>query len=147
ADQLRKLLDSHTRWHEIEKLAERAPVEFARSLWPAVRDIATGAGALSSDYVIRYADDRIGLVRLDPREYVEFDSPDQFLLAFDSALRDFARTRPGEFLSFVAEAGNPDSRLLQRLMCRGMRQIAPTYSAAALTFLMADPRRCWLGGL
>jgi len=146
ADQLRMLLD-HNRWHHIEKLAEQVPAEFARSLWPAVRDIATHLRVSPSDYVIRYADDRLWFARLDRREYVAFDSPDQFFLAFDAAMREFARTQPGEFLTLVAEAGNPDSRLLQRLMCRGIRELAPTHPAAALAFLMADPRRFWVGGM
>ena len=124
-DQLRQLLDSHNRWHDIEKLAEQVPAEFARSLWPVVRDIATHLRASPSDYVIRYADDRLWFARLDRREYVAFDSPNQFFMAFDAAMREFARTRPVEFLALLGEAGNPDSKLLQRLMCRGARELAP----------------------
>ena len=146
-DQLRKLLDSHNRWHDIDKLAEQAPAEFARSLWPVVRDVATHLGAAPSEYVVRYADDRLGFARLDRREYVAFDSPDEFFLAFDAAMREFARTQPEEFLALLGEAGNPDSKLLQRLLCRGVRELAPAHPAAALEYLTADPRRFWLGGM
>jgi hypothetical protein len=146
-DQLRKLLDSHNRWHDIDKLAEQVPGEFARSLWPEVREIVGQLEGLSSDYVIRYADDRLSFARLDRREYVAFDSPDQFFLALDASMREFARTRPDEFLALVRGAGNPDSKLLQRLLCRGVRELAAAHPAAAFEYLMADPRRFWLGGM
>ena len=146
-DQLQQLLDSHNQWHNIEKLAEQVPAEFARSLWPVVRDIATHLQVSSSNYVIRYATDRLLFARLDHREYVAFDSPDQFFMAFDAAMREYARTEPGKFLVLLEEAGNPDSKLLQRLMCRGVREVASTHPQAALAFLTADPRRFWLGGM
>jgi len=73
--------------------------------------------------------------------------PDNFFLAFDASMREFARTRSEEFLALIAETGNPDSKLLQRLMCRGVRELAVTHPIAALEFLTADPRRFWLGGM
>jgi hypothetical protein len=51
ADQLRNLIDSHNRWHDIEKLAEQIPAEFARSLWPVIRDIVVHLEARPSEYV------------------------------------------------------------------------------------------------
>lgn len=143
---LRKLLDSHNSWHDVEKLAGHVPVEFARALWPAVCDIITRQGGYVSTVVVRYADDMTAFARLDRREYVPLDSPDHFYLAFDSALRTFARTRPAEFLTTVGSALSADARLLQRLVCRGVRELAPEHPDAALAFLTADPRRFWLGG-
>jgi hypothetical protein len=145
--QFRRMLDSLNRLHDIDKLAKQVPVEFARALWEELREIIVQLGNTASDYVVRYADDVLSFDRLDHREYVAFDSPDQFFLAFDAAFREFARSRPHEFLALLRETGNPDSKLLQRLMCRGFRELAPSHPAAALAFLTADLRRFWLGGM
>ncbi|MDB5308651.1 MAG: hypothetical protein JWO38_2853 [Gemmataceae bacterium] len=147
AGRLRMLLDSHGQWHDVGKLAERVPVEFARRLWPALRELAIHLGNTPSDYVVRYADDHLRFARLDRREYVALDSPDQFFLAIDAAIRELARTQPEEFCALLREADNPDSNLLQRLLCRGVREIAPSHPTFALEYLTADPRRFWLGGL
>lgn len=146
-DELRSLLDRHNSWHDIGKLAGDVPEDFVQALWPELREITRHVRSRPSDFVIRYADDGVWFARLDRREYVAFDSPDQFFQALDGAMRAFARIKPLEFLALVRGSGNPDSRLLQRLICRGVREIAPSHPAAALEFLMADARRLWLGGM
>ena len=87
-DQLRQLLDSDGPGGRHREVGGTGPGELARSLWPVVRDIATHLRASPSDYVIRYADDRLWFARLDRREYVAFDSPNQFFMAFDAAMRE-----------------------------------------------------------
>jgi hypothetical protein len=145
--QLRRLLHSHTAWHDIDKLAEQVPSEFALAAWQELLEITRHLRNSRSEYVVRYTDDLLWPARLDLREYVAFDTPDQFLLALDAAVRAFARSRPEAFLAFVQHSGNPDSRLLERLLCRGVRELAPDYPVAAFAFLTADPRRFWLGGM
>ena len=146
-DRLRKVLDSHTHWHGIEELAKQVPAEFVVELWPVLRDIMADMKSVPSDCTVRYADDRLWFARLDRREYVPFDSPDHFFLALDAAVRAFARSRPEEFSSLLRETGNPDSVLLQRVLCRGVRELAPTRPDIAFEFLLADSRRFWLGGM
>jgi nucleoside phosphorylase len=147
ADRLRKVLDSHTQWHDVGELASRVPADFVLGVWPILRVIVTGLESYASEHVVRYAEDRLCFSRLDGREYVAFDSPDRFFLALDAALREFARQRPDDFYDLVRTTGNPGSRLLQRLMCRGLREVVSTHSGVAFEFLMSDPRRFWLGGL
>ena len=146
-DRLCKVLDGHNHWHGVEELAARVPTEFVLGLWPVVCAIVTDARGRPSEYTIRYADDQLWFARLDRREYVGFDSADHFFLALEAAARAFARSRPDEFGSLLRATGNPDSMLLQRLLCRGACELAPARPGAAFEFLMADRRRFWLGGL
>jgi hypothetical protein len=146
SSRLGQLLSSFDRWYDVERLAEKVPADFALSLWPIVQNIVIRVTLPPSDYVIRYVDDGLCFTRVDRREYVTLDSPDHFFLAFDAAIRELAKRRPEEFLALVNKVANPDSRLLQRLLCRGMREVAPEHPGAALAFLTTDLRRFWLGG-
>lgn len=141
------IIDRHNQWHGLDDLVQKVPVEFIQGVWPVLSGIILSLDHSPSRCVIRYSDDHIVFSRVDRREYVAFDSPDQFFLAIDKAMREFARTHPKAFITVVRDTGNPDSRLLQRLMCRGVREVAASYPEFAMEFLLLDARRFWLGGM
>jgi hypothetical protein len=144
-DKLRGLFEGHSRWHDIQELADLAPVEFARLVLPAFVRAEEHFRSDPSAYRSGYAEGGIYFARLDPREYLQYDRPDHFFLALDTAVRSFAFREPQEFLRTVELIGNPDSAILQRLVCRGLREIAATHPGAAFRFLTTDDRRFWLG--
>ncbi len=141
------LLESRTGWHDIEKLADSAPAEFATTLWPIVVRIEERVRCASSSHTVRYAESGLVFARVDRREYVAYGSPDHFFLALDSAIRAFATADHARFWVFADAVGNPDSHLLQRMLCRGMRETVDADPGRTLAFLLADSRRFWLGGL
>ena len=147
ADRLRKLLDGRTHWYAIDTLAARVPAEFVRSLWPALTAIIHDLGGTSSGDRIQYDDNGLSFAKLDSREFAAHDTPDELTQALDVSTRAVARAEPAAFAAFVQDFGNPDSMFLQRIACRGVREVAAANPTLAFKFLTGDSRRFWLGGL
>ena len=144
ADRLRKLLDGRTHWYAIDALAAQVPTEFVRSLWPVLNAVVSHLGDTMLGYRIEYDDNGLWCAKLDRRD---FDSPDELTQALEAAIPAFARTEPVGFAAFARDSGNPDSMLLQRLVCRGVREVAAANPTLAVEFLTGDPRRFLRGGL
>ena len=145
-ERLRKLLERCGDWYDVGRLAERVPTEFVKGLWPPVSRIVSDLAAPPPSNRVQYSDSGLWFVWLDRREDRAGGTRDEFFLALDGAVRAYANAEPDDFAAFARAAGNPDSSLLQRLTCRGVREVAATHPALAFEFLTGDPRRVWLGG-
>ena len=143
---LRKLLDGSGDWYDVGKLAERVPVEFVKELLPPVAQIILDFAAPRPSNRVQYSDNGLWFASLDRREERAVGTRDEFFLALDGAVRAYANAEPEDFAASARAFGNPDSSLLQRLICRGVREVAATHPALAVEFLTGDPRRFWLGG-
>ena len=140
---LEALLEQDRDWHDLPELAEAHPAEFLSQLWPwlvrilnlITRDerphTATYSGCWSLATALRH-DEELSHI------YVKSH-------AFDVAIKKYATENTSSFLELVYGSASDDVMLVQRLLARGLCQIASIQPGECLSFLLADERRLVLG--
>ncbi len=144
---LRKLLEGSGDWYDVGRLAERVPVEFVKGLWSSVAGIVSDLAAPPPSNRVQYSDNGLWFACLDRREDRACGLRDEFFLALDGAVRAYANVQPDDFATFAQASGNPDSSLLLRLICRGVREVAPTQPDARLRVPHRRPAPLLVGRL
>lgn len=136
-----KLLDHRSDYHDLDKVAERAPQAFLDALWPWLLAVLSrldegDEGLLNqynSHHGLSFGDDDFG------------PGGDTFFPAFLEAVRGYARTDAAGFLSFAATHGGNDLMAVQRVLAAGYAVIADDHPQTVLDFLLEDPRRLAIG--
>ena len=130
------------RWYIVKDLAQPNPILFVRELWPwflqtlncvrketAYRIRAFKCAIRNSDWLgqdgLRGAD----LVKV-----------------LSDCVKQWAQSEPQAFIAFVVENSQCNSMTVQRLLARGVGEIATTHADFVLAFLRHDTRRFFLGG-
>ena len=146
AEFFRSLLERMNKWDHLDKLAQESPAEFATLLWPIARELFTALPDRAETYRVRYSSTNSWRTRIDRAEYSSVDSRDWFLVALDAVLAIFARNSPDQYLELVRTSEETESVVIHRLLSRAYRSLAAVRPTDALAYLLADPRRFWLGG-
>lgn len=143
AEALRKLLESN-RLHDLPAVAKAAPAAYLIALWPL----------LAIFFAVDVRSDEIHIVRyrhsggyLDPWGDERFRELAEFLNSLRVAVEAWGEIAPTELCAFVKEHEQSELLLLHRLLAMGLAKAAPREPAAALDYLLADPRRLSLGNL
>jgi hypothetical protein len=138
-----RLLEDGNGWYGVEELAEGAPNEFLAQMWPLftralehlLRDDTGSRTQFRQDYCL-------GLEFSDADEgHRNYPLPD----AIDQAVRAVARDSPEEFLKLLKRERTRDSETVQRLLARGLAELAGSHAELGLRFLVEDERRLELG--
>jgi len=128
--------------HDLPAIAEAAPREFIAVIWPwalkAIQLLALDA----HDFVVGYRSVDMRFPDLDDED-LRREKP--LISAVIVGIRLLAAQHPEDFLTFLQSNRQVDRMPVQRLLALGLQQVAPQYPAAALEFLLEDPRRLVLG--
>ena len=135
-----RLIDNHD-WRGIDKAVRRAPQEFAKKIWPWLNQFFSRLARDEHPFVQRYRNHH-GLAFV--RESTERHPLQE---AIQIAMREFARSHPEDYLTFVKKSKNTDLRVLHRLLSFGLQEIAGQHPVPALQYLLEDPRRFALGDM
>lgn len=130
-------------FHDLPAVAEAAPGQFVKTMWPLFCEMLEAIAAEAHPFVVGYRECRGLADSLDDDEDMRREQP--LLEALSKAFSTWSVARPDAFLHFLHENGNRDLMLVQRLLSRGLMSLAVTHPGAALEFLCADARRLVLG--
>lgn len=132
-------VDRNTDWHDLDKLAAKAPKVFVEEIWPWLVDVVEKSITPQNKYFDRYRE-HSGLV-------FYFDSSDSSYIenAIEAAIRGFAETDADAFIGFVKAEKTTEIEVLHRLLALGLMEIAAERPKAVLEYLLEDSRRFSLG--
>lgn len=141
-ERFRRLLEDGNGWYGVEELAEKAPKEFLARMWPLfmrtlehlLREAGNSVTQFRQDYCL-------GLALCDADEGREYPLP----ASIDISIRTLARESPADFLALLDAERGRDSETVQRLLARGLVELAGTHPELVLRFLLEDERRFELG--
>jgi hypothetical protein len=136
------LLDDQEGLHDLPALAEEAPAEFLRLVWPWFVRVVDHVAHPAERRVVAYRREHGIAMRLRNNEDAGMYP---VVRAMEIAVSGGAEQDAQAFLAFLAREQNRDSMIVQRLLCRGLVAVVQTHAAAALRFLCDDPRRLVLG--
>ncbi|WP_425259826.1 AAA family ATPase [Rubrivivax sp. RP6-9] len=145
---LENLLSDRQSWGSVPALAAAAPREFVEVLWPwyvrAFRSLlelsATEPPYLSFPLPYR-ADFRF---EGEDRNSLE---PPALLEAIATAVEELAKTAPHELAAWAKEQESIDLAPVQRLIAHALAANPSATASTALSFLLGDERRYFLGGV
>jgi nucleoside phosphorylase len=140
-DRFRQLLEDSNGWFGLEALAEKAPGEFLSLLWPLFLRLLRHLLFVPPPTRARFLQDYCLGLEFSDDENRGYALPQ----AIDLAIRTLAKDSQEAFLSFLSTERGHDSETVQRLLARGLTEVAPSNPALALQFLMEDERRFELG--
>jgi hypothetical protein len=140
-DPFRKLLESSSSLNWLPNAAEKTPAEFLDNIWPWFLRALTHVLSSPNEIVIVYRSDSCHASDLNLDNLSHFP----IVRSVEAAIRELAKTDTPAFLSFVKQWEGFDALVIQRLLCRGLIESVDVAPKAALSFLLADPRRLILG--
>jgi hypothetical protein len=145
---LENLLGDRHHWNSVPELAAASPSHFIAVLWPWYLSVFRGFLALSASdepyfgYPLQYRAD----FRFEGEDSNKLE-PSSLLEAIVVAVEQLAESAPQELLQWVDEQANLELAPVQRLLAHGLAHNHAQTAAAALTFLLGDERRFFLGGV
>lgn len=140
-DRAQALLSSQ-RLHDLPAVAEAAPAAFLEAVWPCALSAIQTLARDTHEFVIGYRESDSGLHELDDED-VRVEKP--FIAALSNAVRTLAQRDPRRLLDFVGANQQLDLMPVHQLLTLGLIQLAPHEPAAALEYLVQDPRRLVIG--
>lgn len=145
---LESFLDDIHHWNSIPALAAASPSQFIAVLWPwylAVFSVLQDLSASGDPYFgfpLQYRAD----FRFEGEDRNKLE-PSSILEAIVVAVEKLAESEPQEILRWSDAQANVDLAPVQRLVAHGLAHNPSQTAAAALTFLLGDERRFFLGGV
>lgn len=145
---LRQLLDQGQGWETLPALAEKAPDEFLRVLWPWFLSVFAALRALdgSREGYLGYALGYDGDFRFGSEPGLDLPEP-ALLASLRTAVESLASLNPSAFEAWAADQASVDATAAQRLIAHVMSLDPQRWSTAALGFLLGDTRRWHLGSI
>jgi nucleoside phosphorylase len=141
-ERFRCLLEDRNGWYGVEELAEKAPNEFLAHMWPlfsrTLDRFLRGTGGSVAQFRQDYC---LGLAFRESDEGRNYPLP----TSIELAVRTLARDTPADFLKLLEAERRHDSEAVQRLLARGLIELAGSHTELALRFLLEDERRFELG--
>lgn len=129
-------------WYEITAVAEAAPSDFLEAVWPWFLRVVASSCSMGSSVLNEFQWDNLISCHL----HLDGESHGHYLFeAIVASLKTRAKSEPTAFSEFVIRWGDIDSRLIQRLLCVGLIEIANIQPEIGLQFLISDPRRLTIG--
>ena len=133
-------------WDSLPALAEKAPAECLTTLWPWFDELFSALEAY-----IEEPDGYLGY-ELELEADYHFDQEDEdsqsassLLCALQRAAEQLAETDPDTWLEWVSTLAARDIAPTQRLIAHTFVLFPERFASVALRFLLADPRRYFLG--
>lgn len=137
--QYEQLLEQTGGWHDIHRVASRAPRAFVEETWPSLIDILGRIAHEPHPHLNKYRA-HSGLT-FYPDGVVHYPLPE----AIESSVRGFAEADPDSFLNFVETHKTSDLEVVHHLLTLGLVTIATVRPGAVLRYLLEDPRRFAVG--
>jgi hypothetical protein len=142
-DQYRKLIEDRSSWHDLPKLATSEPEAFLDALWPWFVEVLQGLLRTPHSFIVGYPDGFSLATELETDKETTREYP--LVAAIDKSIKEMARSYPDKFIDFLEKWKPTEVLTVQRLLARGLTEIAATHSIVCLQFLTDDPRRLVLG--
>lgn len=138
-----RLLEDTQGWYELPAVAEGSPKAFLEYIGPwFIRLMENLLQGKEPHHIIRrYREDHSLATDFNQESGRERPIPD----ALDMSVRDVAKQDSAAFLELTSGWEAVDSLTVQRLLARGYCQFGNAQPAKCLEFLLADPRRLFLG--
>jgi nucleoside phosphorylase len=136
-----------TEWHDLPALAEAAPAEFLKHLWPwylAVFQETLGSTDRDEDAYL-YAGRYVLEIELTSSQARSEDREKPLLSALQIAVEELAEKTPQDFLTWANENSNLDILAVQQLIADGYQMAVQALAPQALDWVLADMRRFQLG--
>jgi nucleoside phosphorylase/predicted ATPase len=135
-----RLLEDTNSWYELPAVAEAAPIEFARTVWPwFVKTVLKYHVSRASSVVNEYGGSLASISHEDD------DIVAPVMAAITLALVQTAEHDPQAFIEIIQDAQSADHRAVHQLIARGFRAGAHHLADTALDYLISDNRRFLLG--
>jgi len=144
-ERFRHLLEHTQEWYGLGELAEAAPAAFVSEIWPWLTRVIEHLLEDSGRQINAYRRDWSLATKLS--DAIEDRGIYTLTGAMDAAIQETARLDPAAFLAHLEQEKDKDMLFVQRLLCRGLREIVSTHSDVVLDFLTADLRRLMLGNI
>ncbi|OEU65679.1 MAG: hypothetical protein BBJ57_01575, partial [Desulfobacterales bacterium PC51MH44] len=142
-DQYRKLIEDRSSWYDLPKLATFEPETFLAALWPWFVEVLQGVLGTPHSLIVGYPDGFSLATQLETDKETTREYP--LVAAIDKSVKEMARSYPDKFIDFLEKWKSTEVMTVQRLLARGLTEIAATHPIVCLQFLMDDPRRLVLG--
>lgn len=147
-DPYRKVLENETDWYELREFAEQTSYAFLEVLWAWYLKIFERVAGEDAGYRTEYRGDvTLATNLVSVRAHSKDRSDPPLISALLSAVENFATQDPEGYLKWISHWDGVDLMVVQRLLARGLAQIAEHKPRAILDFLLADWRRFALGGM
>lgn len=141
-ERFRRLLEDGDGWYGVEELAEKAPKEFLARMWPLFARTLEHLLHETGGSVAQFRQDYcLGLEFRDADDGRDYPLP----ASIDLAVRALATHSPTDFLKLLGSERGHDSETVQRLLARGLVELAGSHTELGLRFLLEDERRFELG--
>lgn len=137
-----RMMDSPSDWHDLDQLAAPAPRAFLETLWPWLVRVMEALASEPNPALLQY--------RLPPGLSFQDDEDDGLREhplpnALRQAARGFALAEPDGYLAFVNRHKHHDLMVLHHLLAVGLTAIADVRPRAVLAHLLEDQRRLAIG--
>ena len=133
----RRVLEGNHGWHELPAIAEAAPTEFLREIWPWFTAFAKSDYLGSPSTVVNTFGGTCMAFDRDEDEHIHHP----VAAAIETAVRECARQHPQEFLQTTRHSWKVESGALQALIAQGLAVGASELAGEIMEFLSNDPRR------
>ena len=136
-----RLIDSRSDWHNIDRVAMKAPRAFVEEIWLWLADLFKRLAREEQPFLNHYRNHHGRAFRR------EMDDLQPLQKAIVVAIRGFAEAEDEVFLNFVEANKNTDLNVLHRLLALGLERVARKHPTPVLKYLLEDPRRFAIGGM
>ncbi len=136
-----QLIDSGSDWHNIDRLAMKAPRAFVEEIWLWLADLFERLAREEHPFLNQYRNHH-GLAFMR-----EMDDRKPLQKAIVIAIRGFAEVEDDVFLDFVEANKNTDLNVLHRLLALGLERVARKHPTPVLKYLLEDSRRFAIGDM
>ncbi|MCA9013816.1 MAG: hypothetical protein KDA77_00670 [Planctomycetaceae bacterium] len=139
--QFGELLESSSGRYGMDAIAEAAPLEFLKQMWPLFLEALEPTLDMPHHILNRFRTSSA----LHYQYRSEYSPEQPFLDAIRSALRELTSIDPSAFEIFVRNTFCIDAMLVQRMVCLSLVEQDAILVELSLDFLISDPRRLLIG--
>lgn len=138
---IKQLLEGDLGWDELSAIAESAPDAFLDQVWPWLVSVLERITGEPHPFVVGYRDDYCLGTNLDRGHGIEA----QPVSAIRDAIVSLSKSNPLAFVAFLSKNERSTLLTVHRLLCKGLRELAPNHSKVILDYLSGDTRRLTVG--
>jgi hypothetical protein len=138
---IRQLIENDLFSHELNKIAEAAPLSFLNVFFPFINNIL-GLICFPKDNALTYKKDQIISYSLKPNKYYHHSN---LINSIESSIKKIAKENQKDFIKVFNKWKESEYLSIQRLLARGLIEGIDKNHKMCLEFILHDQRRLLLG--